>query len=90
MWNWIKITKDTLPPFGKTVMLFWKKDNKKYATTGQLKSIDADGAHWSRTQSTEIISFFNAILTGKDDSDLNPTHFCEIEVPADEEEPKTK
>jgi hypothetical protein len=92
MWNWIKIKKenDNLPPFGKKVMLFWKKDGKKYATTGHLKSIDVDGAHWSNTQSTEIINYFNAILTGKDDNDLHPTHYCVIEVPEDEEEPKIK
>jgi hypothetical protein len=91
MWNWIKITskKDDLPPFNHVVMLYWKKDGKKYATTGCLRSLDADGYHWSTNDTMiNIFDFLNVIT----DKELKPTHYCEIETPEDENDkpPVTK
>jgi hypothetical protein len=83
MWNWKKITQkiEDLPKFGKPVMLFWKKDNKKYATVGYLKSIDSDGYNWSYAQETKVIDFINSIFTGAIENNITPTHWCEIETP---------
>lgn len=86
MWNWIKITKknDNLPPFKQPVVLYWKKDGKKYAITGWLKSIDAEGPHWSTTNNSKvsIFEFFDLVIQ---DKEVVPTHYCLFEPPEDDE-----
>ncbi|RPI84578.1 MAG: hypothetical protein EHM34_03365 [Nitrosopumilales archaeon] len=81
MWDWKKIKGiENLPPFNKVVALYWEKDGNKYATTGSLKSIDANGAHWTFGQSLDLFDMFNL----PDKNGDKPTHWCEIEIPAPE------
>jgi hypothetical protein len=86
MWNWIKITEknDNLPPFKKPVVLYWKNEGKKYAIVGSLKSIDAEGPHWSSTNSSKIsiFEFFDLVVQ---DREFKPTHYCLIEPPEDDD-----
>lgn len=71
--NWIKITKDTIPDFGKEVLL----RNANYKTSsiaiGYLTSIDINGFNWvssskiyTETYSNENVNTF--------------THYAEIDL----------
>ena len=83
--KWIKINKDltNLPKFKEIVLLFEKKaeDEKPHkADVGYLKSIDENGLNWVISPSDDIFSGFMR------KPDFNPTHYCYIEIPDDENE----
>jgi hypothetical protein len=76
MWNWQKIdgTKN-LPKFDLPVVLYYEKDDKKYAFIGHLVSISGKGANWS-SNSINIFDIF-----GLEIKEFTPTYWCEIETP---------
>jgi hypothetical protein len=90
MWNWKKInTIKDLPAFERPVLVYQKRDGKKYATVASLVSIDAKGAKWSFSFNSLDAVFgglFN--LQTETKNDFVPTHWCDIEPPEDIEEPK--
>ena len=84
MWNWQKIEGiKNLPEFDRTVLLYQKKDGKKYAVIGWLKSIDGNGAHWSYGYSFDFFDVFKISMPKTEDSFI-PTHWCDVEPPKDE------
>lgn len=89
MWNWKEIqgTKN-LPPFGRVVLLYWEKDGNKYAITGNLKSIDENGAHWTFGQTVDIFNIFTMVSTKRDDN--QPTHWCDVVIPSSEKSKSDK
>jgi hypothetical protein len=85
MWNWQKIDGiKNLPEFDRTVLLYEKKDNKKYAIIGWLSSIEKDGAHWSFHNSMDFFNIFGIKSSVNDDKRFKPSHWCDVEPPVDE------
>jgi hypothetical protein len=83
MWNWIKINEvKDLPDFNKVVLLYQQSaDECKYVSVGYLKSIDADGFHWSYCQSSDFLSEIFTLSSRPKKENFKPTHWCEIEDP---------
>lgn len=82
-WNWQRIngTKN-VPDFGSSVLLLeMRDDDKNYAVVGSLKSIDAEGCHWS-TQANSVFDIFGAgLFTPEIKSEFQPTHWCIVKLP---------
>ncbi len=91
MWNWQKINKNNsgkfdinqlnLPDFKHSVLLYEKRDGKKYAMVGYLSSIDENGAHWSSNMVNSLDEIFSGIFASTKKETFQPTHWCEIEIP---------
>ena len=77
MWNWQKIdgTKN-LPNFDVPVVLYYEKNDKKYAVVGHLTSVSAKGANWS-CNTTNLFDIVGIQIV----KDFTPTYWCEIELP---------
>ena len=91
-WNWQRIVVPgveqlNLPKFKKSVLLIEKRDDNFYGIVGCLESLDIDGPHWST--GTDLFSqIFGPIFTNKPSKNteqLNPTYWCEIELPEEDE-----
>ena len=71
----------------KSVLLIEKRDDNFYGIVGCLESLDIDGPHWST--GTDLFSqIFGPIFTNKPSKNteqLNPTYWCEIELPEEDE-----
>lgn len=78
MWNWQKIDgSKNLPNFDVPVVLYYEKDDKKYAVVGHLISVSAKGANWSFGTNTNLFSLIGIQII----KDFTPSYWCEIEAP---------
>ena len=95
-WNWQQIVVPgveqlNLPKFKKSVLLVEKRGDKFYGVVGCLETLDIDGPHWS--VGTDLFSqIFGPIFATKPlkkSEELRPTHWCEIQLPEEDEKPET-
>ena len=95
-WNWQKVvvpgTKQlNLPDFKKSVLLVEKREGKFYGVVGSLETLDIDGPHWS-TNTDLFGQIFGGIFSTKpmkNVGEFKPSYWCEIQLPTEDEMPKT-
>ena len=75
--NWIRL-EDKLPEFEKVVLLYEKKEDKNYVSTGYLSKIDRLGSHFITNKPNNFSSIFGGAFN---QDDINPTHWAEITIP---------